>query len=259
MPDLPARRRAPPSTSRGGQPSWTRPLTDRLTPAIKVLVIANAVLFAFYIFVKEVRGPFTEHLALGPGFLGGKLWQPVTSLFVHFDVLGFIFNLIGLWFVGAFIERTTGTRKFLQLFLGAGVFANIAIAAVAHFSFYRAGSVFDGASYAVLALFVAFGRMYGRAPTQILGGLFMQARHLAMMLVAWSVIADLMRADWPGLAGSLTATAAGYFISGGSFREIGDAVGGLSGSLRGGMRGRPSRRYKVLDGGQAPKRPNYWN
>jgi len=31
----------------------------------------------------------------------------------------------------------------------------------------------------VLALFVAFGRMYGRSPTQVLGGLFIQARYLA--------------------------------------------------------------------------------
>ena len=251
MPDLPSRRRSPTSKSRGGQPSWTRPLTDRLTPAIKALVIADAVLFAFYIFVREVRGPFMEHLALGPGFLGGQLWQPVTSLFVHFDVLGFIFNLIGLWFVGAFIERTTGTRKFLQLFLGAGIFANIAIATVAHFSTYRAGAVFDGASYAVLALFVAFGRMYGRSPTQVLGGLFIQARYLALILVAWSVIADLMRADWPGLAGSLTATAAGYFISGGRIREIVQFLRARTRST--------TRRYRVIDGGQAPKRPTYWN
>src|SRR6476661_8893228 len=126
MPDLPRRR--PP-----GRPSWTQPIAERLTPTIKILVIADALLFFFYVFVREARGFMEAHLAIGPGLLHGEPWQALTSLFVHFDPLGFIFNLIGLWFVGAFIERTQGTRRFVTLFFTAGILANVAIAVVSEF------------------------------------------------------------------------------------------------------------------------------
>ncbi|HXU62928.1 MAG TPA: rhomboid family intramembrane serine protease [Polyangia bacterium] len=245
MPDLPRRR---PS-----RPSWSEPITERLTPAIKAFVIANAILYAFYVFVREVRAPMTDHLALGPGLWRGEVWQLVTSLFVHFDLLGFVFDLIGLWFVGAFIERTQGTRRFVSLFLGAGVAANIALAGIAHLRTYQSGVVFDGCAFAVLALFCAFGRIYGRAPTQVFGALSMQARHLAWIFVGWGVVAALLRADWAQLVATLVAAAVGYlFAAPGGFREA-------WGTFR--IR-RLKRRYRVLDGGAGPpRRPpkNYVN
>jgi len=64
--------------------------------------------------------------------------------------------------VGAFIERTSGTRKFLQLF-SAPVSSPTSRSRPWPISTYRAGAVFDGASYAVLALFGPW-RMYGRSP-----------------------------------------------------------------------------------------------
>ncbi|HXJ20098.1 MAG TPA: rhomboid family intramembrane serine protease [Polyangia bacterium] len=240
MPDLPPRRR------RSSRPSWSEPIAERLTPAIKAFVITDAILYAFYVFVREVRPAMIAHVALGPGLWRGEVWQLVTSLFVHFDLLGFVFNVIGLWFVGAFIERTQGTRRFVTLFLVSGVLANVALAGIAHLRTYQAGDVFDGCSFAVLALFCAFGRIYGRAPTQVLGALSLQARHLALIFVGWGVVASLLRADWAQLVATLVAAAAGY---------LGAAPGGLReawGTFR--MR-RLRRRYRVLDGGASPPRP----
>ena len=173
------------------------------------------------------------------------MWQLVTSLFVHFDLLGFIFNIIGLWFVGAFIERTQGTRRFVSLFLVSGVLANVALAGIAHLRTYQSGVVFDGCSFAILALFCAFGRIYGRAPTQVFGALTMQARHLALIFVGWGVVASLLRADWAQLMATLVAAAVGYLgAAPGGFREA-------WGTFR--IR-RLKRRYRVLDGGAGPAR-----
>jgi membrane associated rhomboid family serine protease len=245
MRDLPPRRRSQ-------APAWTRPITERLTPAVKALVLIQTVLFLFYVMVREIRPVFEAHLALGPGMLHGEIWQPLTALFVHFNPLGFIMNLVGLWFVGAFIERTNGTRRFLQLFFTSGIAAFVAMGLVARLKPYGLG---EGCSYAVLALFVAFGKMYDRAPAQILGGFVMQARHLAMLFVGFSVMMDVARADWASLAATLVSSGVGYVMSGGKF-------GGLLALLRI-RRGR--RRYQVLDGGQAPtrattkKKSQYWN
>ena len=239
-----------------GSSSWTRPIRERLTPAIKALVIAETVMFAFYKLVPQSHGLLSEHLALGPGLFQGEVWQVLTSLFLHTDGLTLLLNLIGLWFVGAFTERTNGTRRFLLLFLGAGVLSNLAMAGVARLGTYQQAEVFFGPSYAILALFVAYGRTFGRAQTQILGGLFMQAQNLSLLLVGWSVAVNLYQRDWAGLAGSLTAAAVGYFLAGGSLRELVGAVRSL-------LPRRARRRYRVLEGGQGPsggkRKTTYWN
>ncbi|HZL19285.1 MAG TPA: rhomboid family intramembrane serine protease [Polyangia bacterium] len=244
MPDLPPRRRPP------TRPSWSQPLAERLTPAVKAFVIADALVYALYVFVVPVRTPMMAHLALGPGLFSGELWQPVSALFVHFDLLGFVFNLIGLWFVGAFIERTQGTRRFVTLFLFSGVLANLTMAGINHLSAFRAGNVFDGCSFAVLALFVAFGRIYGRAPAHVLGGLYLQARHLALIFVAWGILASLLRADWAQLAATLVTAGVGY---------VGAAPGGLSEAWNALKVRRLRRRYRVIDGGAPRPSKKYWN
>ena len=238
MRDLPSRRRPP-------APAWTRPIAERLTPIVKALVLIQAVLFLFYVFVRDAQPVFRAHLAMGPGFFHGELWQPVTALFVHTNALSFIFNLIGLWFVGAFIERTNGSRRFLSLFFTAGILAFVAMGLVGRLTTFALG---EGSSFAVLALFVAFGRMYDRAPAQILGGLVMQARNLALLLVGFSIAMDLWRADWASLAATLVSSGVGFVMGGTGFIGIGDALALFRAR-------RLRRRYRVLDGGQAGERP----
>src|SRR5262245_25959966 len=116
MPDISSRRRPP-------GPTWLRPLTDRLTPTIKALVIADTVIYLFYVVVRQSRGFIATHLALTERFFAGDLWQPLTSLFVHLDFLGFLFGMVGLWFVGSFIEKTQGTRRCATVFFVGGVLA----------------------------------------------------------------------------------------------------------------------------------------
>ena len=45
----------------------------------------------------------------------------------------------------------------------------------------------------VLALFVAFGRIYNRTPARLLGNLVLEARTLTIILVAFALLADLFR------------------------------------------------------------------
>jgi membrane associated rhomboid family serine protease len=234
-----------PSQRRSSAPAWTRPIADRLTPTVKALVLIQTVLYFFYLFVAQVHPLFEAHLALGPGMLRGEFWQPLSALFVHFNFLGFVFNLIGIWFVGAFIERTNGTRRFLQLFFTSGILAFVAMGAVGSMGRIKTPGLGEGSSYAVLALFVAFGRMYDRSPAQVLGGFVMQARHLAMLLVGFSVAMDLARADWASLVATLVAAAVGFLLAGGGL-GLGDAFALFRAR-------RLRRRYRVLDGGQPGK------
>jgi len=108
-------------------PPWLRPVAQRLSPTIRTLVVALAVPWLFYVLVEPARGLMDDYLALGPRVMKGWVWQIVTALFVDRSPLG-VLNLLGLWFVGAAIERTLGRRRFLVVFFAPGLAANLAVA-----------------------------------------------------------------------------------------------------------------------------------
>lgn len=227
------------------------PITARLTPTIKAIVVVLATMFALYLFVPAAH-PFLSHLAIGPR-LFREPWQVVTGLFVHFSPLQFIFSLIGLWFIGAHLEGALGRRRFLTLYLGAGILANIAVGTVAWLLQVPGGEV--ACSLAVLALFVAFGRLWGNQEVQVLPGLVFKARHVSTFWVVFAVIGALIQGALPYLAGVLVTAVAGYVLAApGSFRQLYDQ-----------FRARRLRqRYRVLDGGIAKKKSRkqddkYWN
>ena len=233
MPDRPLGHRPP--------PAWMRPLTERLSPTIRNIVIAEAVLFGLYVMAAPLRDAIAAHLALGPRVLAGELWQPLTSIFVHLDLWSFIFSMIGLWFVGLTIERIFGRWRFLLLFFGTGLTANFVIAG----SMVVFGIPVNnpGCGDSVLALFVALGVAYGRTPVRVLGPLVLQARILAWLFVGMSVLSLLLQAAWPLLAGTLVAQGLAYVLAGGKIRPITEFLAGL--------RGKRGSGFQVLDGGRA--------
>jgi membrane associated rhomboid family serine protease len=231
--------------SRDPTPPWFRPIQDRLSPTITTLVVVNAVLYALYAVVPRAQVFIKMHLALGPGATMGQpvpeLWQVVTSLFVHLDPLSFFFNVLGLWFVGATIERQMGRQRFLILFLVPAVLANLVMAGLMRV--FQQLELFAGSGLAVLALFVAFGRTYDRTPARVLGGLVMEARTLTLILVAFAVVADLLRGSMIAVAGDIVALVASYLLAGGrgaGLRELFTKFGRRS----------TRRRFSVVDGGR---------
>lgn len=226
-----------------------RPITERLSPTIRNLVVLQAVLFGLYIMAAGLRIPITAHLALGPLFAAGEVWQPVTSLFVHLEWWSFVFDLIGLWFVGATIEQVLGRKRFALLFFGAGLAANVVVALV--MAGLRWTGVYAGCGDAVLALFVALGVIYGPTQVRVLGPLVLQARVLSAILVGLSVVGALSQAAWPSLAGTLVAVGMGFFLSGGKWGSIAAVF----------RRFRRKRRsvLEVLEGGRGKGSKKYVN
>lgn len=227
-------------------PPWLRPLAGRLSPAVKVLVLVETLVFVAYLMSPPVRALADRYLVLGPGLLGGMVWQPVTTLFVHDDFLAFALHLLGLWFIGAGIETTRGRGRFLlQFFLpavlggGATLLAGQAM---------RLPGVPAGCGLAILSLFVAFGVQYGRTPARVLGGLVLEARKLAGILVGFSLLIALIGGAFHVALGMVLACAVAWLVAGGDF-----------GVVLGRRAAAPARpRYRVLEGGRRtplPERP----
>ena len=234
---------------------WMRPIADRLTPSVKTIIIAQACIYFFYVFVSQVRVPMAYHLAIGPGLFAGEVWQPLTSLFVNLNFLGFLFGVVGLTFIGAFIERAQGTRRFFAFFVIAGVLANITLAVVWRL---RAGGSVpvpipydDGPSFSLMAMFVAFGRVHGRAQAQLWPLPFaVQARYLVLILVGWFVAANLVRSDWAAIAAMAVTCVVGY---------LGAGPVNLAEAWKLYKARRLRSQYRVLEGGRSKPKKKYLN
>jgi len=90
-----------------------------LTPAIKAIVIANVAAFL----VSLVLPAITLAFGLRPADIFGRLhvWQPITYMFLHAGIFHILFNMLALWMFGVELERTWGSRYFLQYYFVCGV------------------------------------------------------------------------------------------------------------------------------------------
>ena len=121
------------------------------------------------------------YMALNPAaVLSGYLWQPLTYMFAHADIMHLLVNMLGLFFFGTQVERAMGSKEFLLFYFLTGVLAGLASLAifVAMGAWYTALLGASGAIFAVLLAFAivdpeAMIYLYGivpiRAPVMVLG------------------------------------------------------------------------------------------
>ena len=237
------------SSSSYQMPPWLRPLAQRLSPTIRTLVVALAVPWLFYVLVAPARGFIDDNLALGQGILRGQVWQIVTALFVDRNPLAFL-NLLGLWFVGAAVERTLGRRRFLVVFFAPGLAANLVITLLS--IWWGRWALYSGCGDSVLGLFVGLAVLYGPAQVRVIGTLVMPARGLAAIFVGLALFSAAAYGAWPAVFGTLAAVGLAYHLCGGRGRDLGELMSWLQHKI-----GR--RRWRVIDGGKRGRGPNRFN
>jgi membrane associated rhomboid family serine protease len=132
-----------------------------ITPAVKILIIANVALFAMNVIVGEAM---TIRLGLTPQavFQQLALWQPLTYMFLH-STGGFghiLFNMLALWMIGTDLERTWGTRFFVKYYFVTGVGAGGTSLLLSIFSDTVYYTTTVGASGAIYGLLLAFAMYF---------------------------------------------------------------------------------------------------
>jgi len=56
-----------------------------------------------------------------PAVRAGEWWRLTTAVFLHFGALHLAMNMFGLWFLGPFVEFALGFRRFMLVYLLAGI------------------------------------------------------------------------------------------------------------------------------------------
>ena len=115
------------SASTGFQFDWDW----SITPAIKFLVIACAVVFLLQelsgvLFRAEGWNFWLLYLGLVPRYVEhGFIWQPFTYLFLHGGIWHLVINMFVLWMFGRDVERAWGQRRFYTYYVLCGVGAGV--------------------------------------------------------------------------------------------------------------------------------------
>lgn len=143
------------------------------------LILANTTLFFLYQVIFAVsRYTNTEEIAelslRNMVALNTQLsaliycpWTIVTSLFSHFDLFHFLFNLLFLYFSGVIFESIFGSKKLLVVYILGGVFGNI-LEVLAHLNQIENSYVL-GASGSIMAIFSAIAFYRPKTPVMLFG------------------------------------------------------------------------------------------
>ncbi|TAF66514.1 MAG: rhomboid family intramembrane serine protease [Cytophagales bacterium] len=96
---------------------------NNLTPVVRTLLVINVILFACQIFL-EINFPYL----LGLRYFTAESFAPyqiLTYMFIHSNLLHLFSNMLGLFMFGSLLESTLGPKKFLWLYLIAGLGAGV--------------------------------------------------------------------------------------------------------------------------------------
>ena len=108
-------------------------------------------------------GPVDERFALIPSeVMSGEVWQVITYSLLHVSFGHLFFNMLTLWFIGAYLERDWGPRRFIECYTFCVVGAALVTIAVSytHLLGMNETTPTEGASGGIFGLLMAFGILY---------------------------------------------------------------------------------------------------
>ncbi|HRZ85954.1 MAG TPA: rhomboid family intramembrane serine protease [Candidatus Paceibacterota bacterium] len=90
------------------------------------LIVLNVLIFLVVWILKLSFIPnLFDYVALKPAdfVVGNKLWTIFTSMFMHANLAHLFFNMFSLFFIGNFVEKIIGRKRFFIFYLISGLFA----------------------------------------------------------------------------------------------------------------------------------------
>ena len=156
-----------------------------MTPWVKRLLVANVVIYLF----SRVSPAVMSDFGFIPQLALLRPWTLVTYAFLHANFPHVLFNMLMLFFFGPRLEERLSSATFIWFYLVCSVGGAVLSFALSP------GAMVVGASGAIFGVVVGFARYWPRENIYIWGILPVQARILAIFMVASSLIAGVMGAQ----------------------------------------------------------------
>ncbi len=221
-----------------------------LSRAVKLLIYTNVAFFVVSYFVNLVA-----YLGLMPAAVLHelRLWQPLTYMFLHNDVLHILINMLLLWMFGVELERLWGTPFFLKFYFVTGVGAALSTIAFSLLPLRSADATFYaitiGASGAVYGLLLAYALYFPNRPIYLYFLFPVPAKYFVLILGAVAFLASMS-----GTGGPVAHTAhLGGMLFGYAYLKLGGSrpLSELKYRYFKWKMNRHRRRFDVYSGGRA--------
>jgi len=146
-----------------------RGVTTRRSPGFfgrmsltNLIILINVVVFIPLYFALIFAGDnVIGYIALNPSlFLQGSVWTILVSMFMHGSFGHLFVNMVSMFFIGNFVERLIGRKRFLWFYFISGIIAGLFFVGFAYFGqFFSFGESFFGGidDFAVGASGALFG------------------------------------------------------------------------------------------------------
>ena len=98
----------------------------------RIIILVNVIFFIAATILGALSNPdcnqtLCRFIALSPSavLVGRNLWTFLTSMFMHAGFGHLFVNMVSLMFIGNFVEKLIGKKRFIKLFFAGGLFAGL--------------------------------------------------------------------------------------------------------------------------------------
>jgi uncharacterized protein len=162
-------------------------------------ILINIAMFILVIVMALAVGgdKIIDWFALNPSlFFGGYVWTLLTSMFMHVELWHLFVNMVSLFFIGSFVERLIGRKRYFWFYMSAGIVAGLAFVVFAWVGQFipNGDAIFGGFNIAAVG---ASGALFGVGG--LLAVLIPRLKVLVMFIIPmpmWLGMAVLMFGVW---------------------------------------------------------------
>jgi membrane associated rhomboid family serine protease len=152
------------------------------------LILANLAVYVVVLIAQwsELLRALVGWLPLTPVvLLHGAVWQLVTYAFLQIGILQILFNMLSLWFIGAYLEAEKGGKWLTEIYflsvVGGGLIATgLSYTGVLHLSPLQTVA---GASSGIFGLLTAFAVLFGEQQFLMFFLIQIKAKYLVIIYI----------------------------------------------------------------------------
>ena len=179
-----------------------------------ILIFANVITFVGFLILMNFVGEMKmiSLVALMPSTIlaGQALWTFITSMFMHAGFGHLFVNMISLMFIGNFVEKLIGKKRFISLYFVGGLFAGLFFVLIALATGTDLNVYAVGASGAIFTLGGLLAVLTPRLPVLVF---------FVIPMPMWAAMGFLMFGIW--------ALSAGFGLPIGNMAHLGGLIVGL--------------------------------
>ncbi len=194
-------------------------MRERKSSVTTSIIIANLVFYVLVLILTYNNSKVIDYVALTPSKIlsGMYIWTLVTNMFMHGPLAHLFMNMLSLLFLGSFLERIIGPKRFLTFYFTAGIVAGLFFVFSALLFTKDLDAAAIGASGAIFGIAGVLAVLIPRLPVYILFipvAMPMWVAVILLLLVLWalSIFAQVPIGNTAHLGGLLVGVVYGYYL-----------------------------------------------